>query len=175
MKYELKSIGIWSFIKISFFFNMIVGFLIGVLYAMFVGVFFSIMQNMPFMNQGGMPDAPDVPFGAIMIIIPFIFAIGGSIFYTMFGTICVGIYNLIAKLTGGIEYTMNPVAESVTPLPPIYAQTQLPPVTPLPPPFSVETPKTEPRSFEPPPAPVDKPGQDQKPPDPEFPSRTVGR
>ena len=109
-----------------------------------------------------------------MIIIPFIFAIGGSIFYTLFGTICVAIYNFITKLTGGIEYTMNPVAEYVAPLPPIYAQSQLPSVMPPPPPMSFEVTKPEPRSFEPPPALVEKTGQDEKPPDPEFPTRTVG-
>ncbi len=171
MKYELKSIGIWSFIKVSFFFNLVVGFLVGLLYGMFFGVFYSIMQNMPYMDSGELPPPPDIPFGAVMLILPFFFAIGGAIFYTLFGTICAGLYNFIAKLTGGIEYNVSAVAEYVSPQQP---QTQLQPLTPLPPPPAMEAPKSVPTSFELPQPPIEKTGNDEKPPDPGFPSRTVG-
>ena len=38
MRYELKSLGAWAFVKVSFFLNLVIGFIIGVLYAGFLGL-----------------------------------------------------------------------------------------------------------------------------------------
>ena len=53
MRYELKSIGIWSFVKISFFMNLILGAVFGFFYAIFLGLFVSLMGNTPLADDLG--------------------------------------------------------------------------------------------------------------------------
>ena len=172
MRYELKSIGVWAFIKVSFFANMIIGFLVGLLYGLFIGLFLAVMQNLPYMNSEDFQASPEVPFGAVMIMIPFICAIGGAIFYTLFGVICAVIYNLVAKFTGGMEFDLNPITE-IAPAPqPMYAQTQMPPnnMPPPPPPVTEAPPFPTP----PPQGPPNFAGGNPPLRDDEYPNRTVG-
>ena len=41
MRYEIKSIGIWALIKISFFLNLVMGFITGVVYSFFLAAILS--------------------------------------------------------------------------------------------------------------------------------------
>ncbi len=164
MRVELKSIGLWAFTKVAFFVNMILGFLIGILYAVFFGFLMAVMQNLPYMPDSGMDPAAEVPFGFLIVIVPFIFAVIGGFIYTVLGLICVVIYNLVVKITGGLEFNLNSLVELAPSPTPIYTQTQMPP-SPMPPLPPVTEYHPEPPLS--PPAPRDLR-------DDEFPSRTVG-
>ncbi|RKX21507.1 MAG: hypothetical protein DRP35_04090 [Candidatus Zixiibacteriota bacterium] len=110
MKLELKSIGIWSFFKISFIFNLIFGFIFGFIYAMFAGLILTFMSSMPMFDSGGMnPD--DLSVGALMIVMPIFMAIFMAVINTIMGVIALGIYNLVAKLVGGLELKFDQVQD----------------------------------------------------------------
>lgn len=98
MKLEIKSIGIWSLIKISVFINMIVGFIFGIFYALMLS-FISISGLLPLDIMGN----EDITLLGMIIVVPIMFSIGGAVFGTIWGVICVFIYNLLAKLIGGLE------------------------------------------------------------------------
>lgn len=145
MKFELKSIGYWSLIKVSFLINLIIGFILGLFFALFVGFMLSVIEQF-----GGMPGMPMyaeemAPIGIMLVLYPFMFAFFGAIFYTIFFLIVAFVYNMIAKVLGGIEFDLNevqirPVAYTA-PVSPSYAQPRQaappppppPPVEPLPP------------------------------------------
>ena len=142
MKLELKSIGIWSFFKISFIFNLIFGFIFGFIYAMFAGLILTFMSSMPMFDSGDInPD--DLSIGVLMIGIPIFMAIFMAVINTIMGVIALGIYNLVAKLVGGLEFNFDQVQDqnlkfqqvqqpSVnTPTSSVQQQTTPPPIPPL--------------------------------------------
>ncbi len=185
MRYEIKSIRLWSFLRVAFFLNILVGFLAGFLMAFFTAFFISALGSMGEMSPYGFNMPAEFPVGVLFIIYPMIGAIFCAVFLTIFELIVVGFYNLIAKITGGLELILNSVADDTAPQQPIYSQTQLPKTVPPPPPpplFAAplppsslyEAPKAPPSYFQPHQALGKMPERDEKPPDPEFPSRTVG-
>jgi hypothetical protein len=154
MRYELKSIGIWALIKVFFFFNLIVGFIAGIFYGLLFSFFMAVMANIPF-ARSEMPDI-NMPVGLTLVIMPFIFAIGAAVFHTLIFVILAFIYNLIAKLTGGMEFELNPVVEvTIPPAPPTTSYTPPPPPStpPPPPPASPPQPMSPPPATQPPPSP----------------------
>lgn len=162
MRYELKSIPYWAFIKIAFFVNLIGGFVIGIFYAIFFGLFMTAMSNL---GQYGFEEFDDIsaPLGFMVIFMPFFFAFACAFFNTLFGLIFVFIYNMISKLIGGLELNLEPVTSNQISMPtpkPITAQTSL--SAPPPPPHVKNAPPPPPPSSTPPtateaPAPIDKP------------------
>ncbi len=122
MRYELKSISLWAFVKVSFFLNIIVGFIVGLLYALFFGVFMTILSRIPGMASSEF-DSKSLPVGFLIIILPILFAVLGAFFNTVFGAIIVFIYNMIARIVGGMELDFQPVQEAMpsSPQAPSYA------------------------------------------------------
>ncbi len=110
MKLELKSIGIWSFFKISFIFNLIFGFIFGFIYAMFAGLILTFMSSMPMFDSGDI-NTEDLSIGALMIGIPIFMAIFMAVINTIMGVIALGVYNLVAKLVGGLEFNFDQVQD----------------------------------------------------------------
>jgi hypothetical protein len=113
MRLELKTIGIWSFIKVSFFFSLIFGFIFGFLYAIFAGLVLTVMGGLPYLpadEYGG----GDISMGFLIIAMPIIMGIGGAIMNTILGLIAVAVYNLIARLVGGLEFSFDPVSASTS-------------------------------------------------------------
>ena len=145
MRYEIKSINLWPFIKVSFFFNLVIGFLFGLLYALLAGFIVAILSRLSefqpeFFEFGPIESAP---IGLMIIVMPIMFAILGAIFYTLIGVVLILIYNLIARLVGGYELVLEPVAEAMPVAPsgqPLTAYTSAPlyaaPPSPGPPPPS---------------------------------------
>ncbi len=139
MRYEVKSIGIWAFLKVSFFFNLVIGFLLGLLYAVLVGFLMSVMSRLPeFYDEFGLP-MDRAPIGFMMVVIPIFFAVLGAIFCTIGGVIMVLIYNLIARIAGGLEVDLErvilvPSATQAGPPPadPSIARPYIPPASPAP-------------------------------------------
>ncbi len=102
MRYELRSIGIWSFVKVAFFVNLVAGFVSGLLYAMFFGAIMAAMSQMPQFG-GAFQEMQGVGIGAMLILFPIMGAFGAAFFGTLFGLIFVAIYNLTARVVGGLE------------------------------------------------------------------------
>ena len=127
MRYEIKSLGVWAFVRISFFLNLVIGFLIGLFYAAFLGVILAA--------AGSVGDLADLPFDpsalgpVLLILLPILFAIGSAVFNTVLGVIVIVAYNLIARMTGGFEMTLEPVATQTVPVAtvPVSKTTSAPP------------------------------------------------
>lgn len=172
MRYEVKSIGMWPFIKVSFFFNLVVGFIFGLLYAVFAGFIMTIMSRLSQFQPGLFDfDLEPIPIGFMVVVLPIMFAIMGAIFYTIIGVILALIYNLIARIVGGYELVLESVGEGMPMTPPgqpltgyTGAPSYVPPTAPPPPPQPTAPPDTQqtppPPDVPPPPRPDDQ-GTDQ--------------
>ncbi len=151
MKLEIKSIGIWSLIKISVFINMIVGFIFGIFYAMMIS-FMSTAGLLPMDIIG----SDDITFLGMLIVVPIMFSIGAAVFGTIWCVICVFIYNLLTRIVGGLEINTEDISvkenipqpqhEAILVKPEIKQKQAMPvPPSPLPapPPPSPEPPATD--------------------------------
>ena len=181
MRYELKSIRLWSFLKVAFFLNILVGFLTGFLFAFFTASIISALGSMGELSPYGFELPQEFPLGFLFVLYPLMGAVACAIFLTLFELIVIGLYNAVAKITGGFELSLNVAADQIPALQPIYAHTQMqsavpppPPVAPPTPPPPVDEPRPESGFMATPQGPAENPRQDEKPPDPEFPTRTVG-
>jgi len=111
MKMELKSIGYWSLLKISFVINFVMGLVFGLFYAILLGFIVAISSNIG--NIGGMGFSPDeLPaFGIMVIIFPLMFGFGAAVFNTILYLILAFVYNITAKAFGGLELNLEQVQE----------------------------------------------------------------
>lgn len=109
MKYELRSIGLWSAFKILFLFNLIAGFVVGLIYALMFSFIMAIASQMP-----GMPmeqfRSMGTSTGALVIILPIMFSLGSAVFNTILGFIAALLYNAISRLVGGLELNLEVVS-----------------------------------------------------------------
>lgn len=155
MRYEIKSIGMWPFIKVTFFFNLVVGFIFGLLYALFAGFILTIMSRLSEFQPGGFDfDLEPLPIGIMLVALPILFAIMGAVFYTIIGVVLVLIYNLIARLVGGYELDLQLVATGAPAMPggqPLTGYTGAPSY--VPPPVTGPPPQSTPPQAPPPPPP----------------------
>ncbi len=173
MRFELKSIPIWPFTKVSFFFNLVLGFIIGLFYAMLAGMMATLLAGFPLGDTEGL-DLDGASLGFLMVIMPFMCALFCAAFNTIFGIVMIFIYNLIARMLGGIELNLSAVEEPQVRAVPVIgattavATTSYGPPPPPPPPASVQPkppPEAPPTS---PPPPENKPpaAPDDRPPAP---------
>ncbi len=113
MKLELKSIGYWSLIKVSFIVNFVLGLAIGLMYAVFFGFIMAITQsmgqfgNMPFPEEG-------IGVGVLVVVLPIFFGFLSAVFNTILVTIMAFVYNLIAKGIGGLELEFSQLPVQTT-------------------------------------------------------------
>ena len=123
MKLELKRISVWSAVKISFVLNLILGFIFGIFYAFIL----LAIASLPMSVMG--EDSPrflTAFAGIAAILLPFFFAFFLGVVYTIIVAIATVAYNLVAKLTGGLEFEYKQVVEMVPVTAPV-AITQPPP------------------------------------------------
>jgi len=159
MRYELKSVGLWPVVKTGFFFHVIIGFVGGFVWAMFLGPLMALMEGL----EGGYsePWASDLSLGFLFVLMPILGALGAGFFYTVLVVIVAMIYNLVARLVGGLEFDLLPVTEPQVLARPISASTGLTPPPPPPPPGHITMPPAPPSPVkstpeEPPPPPFDR-------------------
>ncbi len=107
MRYELKSIRIWSFTKVSFFVNLVVGFVLGLVYAMMLPILVAGMSQFGGF-YGRSLDPSEMPIGVMLIILPIMGAMFAAVFHTLIGIVLVAVYNLVARLVGGLEMRFEP-------------------------------------------------------------------
>jgi hypothetical protein len=107
MKYELKSIGLWAFIKVAFLVNLLAG-LVGGFFAVPLVVIMAAAARATaygdpsqFYPEGG-------TLGALVVGVPAVCGFGGAVVGTFFQAIVILAYNLIARLAGGLVLTLQP-------------------------------------------------------------------
>ncbi|UCD62635.1 MAG: DUF3566 domain-containing protein [Candidatus Zixiibacteriota bacterium] len=113
MRYELKSIPIWPLTKVAFFVHLVVGFLVGLLYAALLFPFMAALMNLPEFQAEELGIVV-APLGIVAIMMPFVMALSGAFFGTIFTVILAAVYNLIARLLGGLELNLAAVESAVT-------------------------------------------------------------
>lgn len=104
MRYEVRSIGIWALIKVGFFLNLLIGFLFGI----FASLIFIPMARviLAMAGAGEMPYDEGTSFG-MLFIMPFLLAILGAFFNTLFMVLVAACYNLVARIVGGLELSFS--------------------------------------------------------------------
>lgn len=147
MRYEFKSISLWSVIRVSFFLNTVIGFMLGILFAFFLSIYITAATALPGLAAGGF-DFSESSFGAILIFFPLIGAACGAVFHTFIAMVFCLAYNLISRITGGLEFDLKPVGASsgksetiISPKPTPTKETSIPSIVlaktpPPPPPFA---------------------------------------
>lgn len=144
MRVEVRSIAIWPFVRTAFLINVVVAFVIGVFYALFLAAFLPLLQGLSIDGEMPIPDVAPIA-GVMLIFIPFLLAIFGGIFYTLGELIVVAIYNLFARLAGGFEFELVEKPEQPSWQPPVSAVSAAQPSPPPPPPYRPgEPPQTPP-------------------------------
>ncbi|MEE8405189.1 MAG: DUF3566 domain-containing protein [candidate division Zixibacteria bacterium] len=114
MRYELKSISTWSYIKVMFFVNLIVGFVLGIFAGIFSGVFMSIAAELMFFSENAFDVQSGFPIALYVFAMGIMFSLGNAVFGTLFGAIIAGFYNLIVRMTGGLEFVLSPMTNIKT-------------------------------------------------------------
>ena len=102
MYFELKSVNVWSMIKVWFFLNLIVGLGIGLVYAFFSFLTVAAAGELLFLRAG--LDVQDLSPGLILIMLPIAFALGHAIFGTLLVALLSVVYNITARLFGGLQF-----------------------------------------------------------------------
>lgn len=168
MRYELKSIPLWPVTKVAFFVNLVVGFVIGLLLAVFMMPIITTLATVAAYDAGEL-DYDAGPLSAMTMIIPFMAALWSAFFNTVLVIMIAFAYNLVVKIVGGVELNLEAVelpsfvseSSRVAPepvsAPPPGESVPEPPATdrPVPPPPVISQP--EPRPPDTPPSP---PAQD---------------
>ena len=108
MRYELKSIRIWSFTKVSFFVNLVVGFVLGLMYAMMLPILVAGMSQFGGF-YGRSLDPSEMPIGIMLIILLIMGAMFAAVFHTLIGIVLVAVDTLVARLVGGLEMRFEPM------------------------------------------------------------------
>lgn len=107
MKIEIKRIGLFSAIKTMFVLGGVGGFLLGILQWMMLLVIQRAGESMPAdlygLNQPGVSELLDAGIGALGFMLPFFGGFAGAVAGVFFVAILGGVYNLAARLWGGLE------------------------------------------------------------------------
>jgi len=134
MKFELKSIGYWSAIKVSFIVNLLLGLIYGFFLAIISGLVMSLLDSVYGSIGISIPELESPPIALLLILYPIMFGFGGAVFNTIFVAIAVFIYNMVGKFIGGLELEMNEVRLQAMPVAQAPAYVPAPPPPPPPPP-----------------------------------------
>nr|MBN2277875.1 DUF3566 domain-containing protein [candidate division Zixibacteria bacterium] len=166
MRYELKKVGYWSVIKVMFILNLIVGFIGGLFFAIFMGFILAVSEQFggavsPYFSQ----DFQTLSFGAMILIYPILFSLMGAFGYTLMALIVTFLYNMLARFLGGLEFDLTHIApkEPIYQQPPTYPPQQ--PTYQQPPEQSLYSPPPPPPPVQPLPSEMTPRPEDEKPKD----------
>ena len=100
-----------------------------------------------------------MPIGILMFVLPIVFAIGSAVFNTILCVIVIGIYNLVARIVGGLEFDFHSMEgfQQVPGTKPVASST----------PTATYTPRQPYQQPPPPPPPDTTPPPPPPPPDPD--------
>ena len=109
MHWEIKKIDLWSAVKISFVANGVLGFGVGLFLSFTLAAMSQFLA--PFMAMSGQDPAELASATSLgsVIMMPFFMGFFMAVVYGVIVTgILVLIYNLVAKMAGGIKMTLQP-------------------------------------------------------------------
>ncbi len=119
MKTEIKRIGLFSAIKTMFVVGGVGGFLLGIIQWMFLLMVQRAGESLPGglsgFDQPGMSELLDAGIGALGLILPFFGGFAGAIAGVFFAVILGGVYNVAARLWGGLEIETSEITVTLTP------------------------------------------------------------
>lgn len=120
-KYEVKRIGVFSAVKTLFVLGGFSGFILGLVqWAFLRSLWWAVVDSQ---LQPGLVDEPAVAdalngfMGAAGLILPFFDAILGAVMGVLGAFLLTAIYNLGARIWGGLEFELAPTSVTVQPLP----------------------------------------------------------
>lgn len=99
LQYEIKRISLWSYLKISFFVNLVIGFGLGFAWAAYIQMKISLLGDWPlydFLTED------QYSLSMLYLILPVFLSMFIAGFGTIFGLIILFAYNSLARLIGGI-------------------------------------------------------------------------
>lgn len=106
MTYEIKKIDVWSVVKIAFILYGIFGLIFGLFYAVMLTMLGGILSQFGPMG-GELGEMTGVFTGAVGILMAFFMALFYAVIGSVFTAIFVWLYNVLAKLTGGIRFNLE--------------------------------------------------------------------
>lgn len=119
-KYEIKRVGVFSAAKTCFLMGGFSGFLTGLFYWLIFRMIWWAGMNSPLrsglLDQPGMEDALSGLVGFAGLILPFFGAIGGAVSGVVGAVLLTAVYNLGARIWGGLEMELvatAPAAKTV--------------------------------------------------------------
>ena len=101
MSLELKKIDVWSCVKISFILFGLLGLIIGIFYAIFFSLLGGMFDTFGMGEFGSFSGFFSGVFGIFMV---FFMALFYAVIGSIFTIICVWLYNVIARASGGIRF-----------------------------------------------------------------------
>jgi hypothetical protein len=121
MRWELKSIAIWPLVRVSFLYNLVIGLIFGLVAALVLGFFMAVSSALPAWSSGDI-EVQEYSLGGLIVILPLVISIGGAVLNTLLGVVMVSVYNVVARMVGGLEFNLveiaaEPTASSPTPAP----------------------------------------------------------
>jgi hypothetical protein len=105
MNYEIKKIDVWSVVKIAFIIYGIFGLIFGLFYAAILTMLGGFLSQ--FGEFGEFGDMTGLFTGAVGILMAFFMALFYAVIGAVFTAIFVWLYNILAKLTGGIRFNLE--------------------------------------------------------------------
>ena len=103
MTYEIKKIDVWSVVKIAFILYGIFGLIFGLFYAVILTMLGGILSQL----GGEFGEMSGLFTGAVGIVTAFFMALFYAVIGSIFTAIFVWLYNVLAKLTGGIRFNLE--------------------------------------------------------------------
>ncbi len=135
-RYELKRIGLFSAIKTLFLLGGLGGFLLGLVQWAALWVMYGVIRGMP--ETAGFPQAFQLELllgsigGAGGILFPISGGFIGSIVGVIAAVLLGGLYNIAARMWGGLEFEWEEVKSSTAAMAPVQAPAKPGEATPLP-------------------------------------------
>lgn len=107
MRVEIKRIGLFSAIKTMFVVGGVGGFLLGIMQWMLLLMIQRAGESLPAglsgFDQPGMTELLDAGIGALGLALPFFGGFAGAVIGVVFAIVLGGVYNIAARLWGGLE------------------------------------------------------------------------
>ncbi len=126
MTYEIKRFDLLTVFKVSFLVYLVIGFLIGILYALVIMKMMAFVS--PFLDNPMFSEFGEIGFFAAIVMALFM-AIFLAVIWSIITVIAAAVYNVMAGVVGGLRLELSEVKRFLTPQMPPAQQADVPPQT----------------------------------------------